>query len=140
MPLLSAFLPTVELTHREDHAGQEGYMGTIVIICESGASFKAAIYIYMIIGDVVDNLPRWITAKTIYDSHYPHYPVDRRPHWFFTLKYMLDRGLVFRECTPYSHTHCKPGMMEKQGSKWVWKEKSQQELEAYDIHLGQMAL
>jgi len=90
--------------------------------------------------DVVDNLPLWITAKTIYASHYLHYPVDRRPHWFVTLKYMLDRGLVFRECTPYRHTRCKPSMMEKQGSKWVWKEKSQQELEACDIHLGQTAL
>jgi hypothetical protein len=31
---LSVFLPMVEQTHREDHAGQKGYMGTIVISCE----------------------------------------------------------------------------------------------------------
>jgi len=137
---LNAFLPDVEQTHREDHAGEKGYMGTIVIFCESRTSLTGGIYVHMRIKDIVDGWPKWLTAKTIYDSHLPHYPVERRPHWFFSLKYALDKGLVFRECNPYRHTHCKPGIMEKEGSKWVWKEKSLEQLEAYDISLTQKKL
>jgi hypothetical protein len=32
--LKDVFLPMVEQTHREDHLGQKGYLGTIVILCE----------------------------------------------------------------------------------------------------------
>ena len=32
--LNNVFLPMVEQTHRDDHVGQKGYLGTIVILCK----------------------------------------------------------------------------------------------------------
>lgn len=125
----------VEQTHHEDHAGQKGYMGTIVIICEY-CRFGSITRLQRSCLDYVNSMPTWYTAKTIYESHLPSYlPSDRRREWFFSLSYNLDRGLVFRECDPYHHRRCKPGVMEKQGRNWAWKEKSLEELKAYDIHL-----
>jgi hypothetical protein len=136
MHLNTVFLPMVEQTHREDHVGQKGYMGTIVICCEHLSPPCKHLFLTQLWLDLVDTMPTFLTAKTIYDSHVPSWPSDRRREWFFSLAYFVERGLIFRECDPYHHRRCKPGVMEKQGSKWVWKEKSLEELKAYDIHLG----
>jgi hypothetical protein len=137
---LNVFLPMVEQTHREDHVGQKGYMGTIVIFCEyCPFGFHHPTLTHSCL-DLVNSIPTWLTAKTIYDSHLPPWPSDRRREWLFSLSYNLDRGLVFRECDPYHHRRCKPGVMEKQGRNWAWKEKSLDELKAYDIHLGSVPI
>jgi hypothetical protein len=59
--------------------------------------------------------------------------IRKHDEWFDLLKFMLDKGLVFRFPDKRGW---KPGMMKKEGKNWVWKEKSFEELqEDYDIHL-----
>lgn len=55
--------------------------------------------------------------------------------WFGPLKYKLDKGLVFRLRKEATGTRWRPGMMKRDGAKWIWKEKSIEELREYDIHL-----
>jgi hypothetical protein len=73
-----------------------------------------------------------LTALDMFESHLCR-GIRKHDEWFGSLKYMLDKGLVFRFPDGRSW---KPGMMKKEGKNWVWKEKSFEELrEEYDIHL-----
>jgi hypothetical protein len=58
--------------------------------------------------------------------------------WLSRLKYSMHKGLVFRLREVPDEDKWRPGIMEQDGSRWVWKEKSIEELRAYDIHLSKV--
>src|SRR5258708_7187611 len=65
--------------------------------------------------------------------------ISKHDEWFATLKFKLDRGLVFRLREEATRTSWKPGMMKREGAKWVWKERSFEELREYGIHLSRVS-
>jgi hypothetical protein len=69
-------------------------------------------------------LPRWIKDHN---------------NWLSCLQYAMRKGLVFRlREGPDKVEKWKPGVIRKDGSYWVWTEKSIEELREYDIHLPQV--
>jgi len=66
--------------------------------------------------------------------------ISKHNEWFGPLKFKLDRGLVFRLRKEATGTGWAPGMMKREGTKWVWKEKSFEELREYGIHLLSVSL
>jgi len=79
-----------------------------------------------------------LTALAMFESDLSRW-VSKHDEWFGPLKYKLDKGLVFRLRKEAAGTGWKPGMMRREGAKWVWKEKSIEELREYDIHLSRVS-
>lgn len=66
------------------------------------------------------DLPKWINDPE---------------NWLRRLQYAIRKGLVFRlREGPDKVEKWRPGMMKKDGSTWIWEEKSIEELREYDIH------
>ncbi|KIM38323.1 hypothetical protein M413DRAFT_447825 [Hebeloma cylindrosporum] len=114
----AAFRPLADQSDEEDQ-GKPGYQG--LLIC-----------VYTVNDRTADRL----TALPMYEDYLR--PWTKPDEWFGPLKYMLDKGLVFRLISEESEW--KPGMMKREGSKWVWKEKSVEELRKHDIHLSRAPL
>lgn len=86
--------------------------------------------------DISDKGVMLTTAKPISNR-----PVTERvnngQNWFGILKYSMEKGLVYRLFRiPGNEVDivCRTGIMEKAGSKWVWKGKSISELNERGIY------
>jgi hypothetical protein len=79
-----------------------------------------------------------MSISPIFESDLPKWISDHTK-WLWCLKYAMAKGLVFRlREGPGKATKWKPGVITKDGSRWVWKEKSVEELGEYDIQLPQV--
>ncbi|KAH7924996.1 hypothetical protein BV22DRAFT_1065719 [Leucogyrophana mollusca] len=81
----------------------------------------------------VDKVFLWISYLYLKKMDIPTVTFKDRP-WFWWLNFCCDAGLVFRKGGPH-HAVWHPGLMEKEGNKWVWKEKTLSELAAKGTHL-----
>lgn len=60
---------------------------------------------------------------------FPKVPATSPEAWEYVLKYFIEKGLVFRLVGP-TVQHWVPGIMDKKGTKWVWKKTSIAKLKA----------
>jgi hypothetical protein len=81
---------------------------------------------------MIDNEFMWMTANSIFDNYLCE-GIANHARWFGGLKYAMERGLVFRMGREWSGW--RPGVMNRVDNKWVWGEKSLEELRGYGIEL-----
>lgn len=65
---------------------------------------------------------------------FPKTPSVDESHWLEVLKYFVEKGLIFRAVS-LSGQFWLPGLIEQNGTKWVWKMKSIEELKSQGIKL-----
>lgn len=65
---------------------------------------------------------------------FPKTPNFNQRDWLAVLKYFVEKGLVFRSVNLSGQLWI-PGLINKKGTKWVWKQKSVEELQNQGIDL-----
>jgi len=113
----AAFRPLLDESDREDRE-KPGYQGLLVCAYVTDDQFIGR-----------------LTALAIFESDLCR-QISKHDEWFAKLKFRLDRGLVFRLREEETRTSWKPGMMRREGAKWVWREKSIEEFRQYGIYLS----
>ncbi|KAJ7666080.1 hypothetical protein DFH06DRAFT_1386091 [Mycena polygramma] len=118
---MATMLPEIENAHAEERAsGTKGFLGIFLCLYQ------------------IDNSQLWVTACAIYAHDIaPVRPSDRPWYWF--PKYCAHFGLAFRRVGPPPSPQ-KPGLMGKESNKWVWKERTLEELAAQGIASSKVAV
>jgi hypothetical protein len=87
---------------------------------------------------VIDTEHMWVSMNPLFEHFLPRWVKDHN-NWLSCLQYAVRKGLVFRlREGPDKVEVWKPGVIRKDGSYWIWKEKSIEELREYAIHLPQV--
>ncbi|KAJ7731134.1 hypothetical protein DFH07DRAFT_781359 [Mycena maculata] len=108
-----------QIAVEEKAAGTKDFLGMFTCLCRSFDPLTMA----------------WISTSEIYGRGIPsHRPSDKPWYWF--PGYCIDLGLAFRVVGPSGTSSWKPGLMGKEKGKWVWKERSIQELALHGISLS----